>query len=103
MSALILNEQQRNNLCEKIEGVLWIKLLFSSIVHEQSWMIKVKVPSIGPIFHHRHLIHDTFKRKIPNDFTNHYTDNEPAVSQELPVMLLKVKPKLSQNIYCQAG
>ena len=46
--------------------------------------------SIGPICHHRHLIHDTFKRQIniPNDFTNHYTDNEPAVSQELPVMLL---------------
>ena len=37
--------------------------------------------SIGPICHHRHLIHDTFKRQIPNDFTNHYTDNEPAVSQ----------------------
>ena len=44
--------------------------------------------SIGPICHHRHLIHDTFKRQIPDDFTNHYTDNEPAVLQELPVMLL---------------
>ena len=44
--------------------------------------------SIGPICHHRHLIHDTFKRQIPDDFTNHYTDNEPAVLQELPVKLL---------------
>ena len=34
--------------------------------------------------------------------TINYTDNEPAVSPELPVILLKVKPK-SQNIYCQAG
>ena len=30
--------------------------------HEQSLAIKVKVPSIGPICHHRHLIQDTFKR-----------------------------------------
>ena len=82
--------------------MLWIKLLFSSIGHEQSWMIKAKVPSIGPICHHIHLIQDTFKRKIPNDFRNHNTDNEPGVSQELPVMLLNVKPKI-QNIYCQAG
>ena len=34
--------------------------------------------------------------------TINYTDNEPAVSPELPVILLKVKPK-SQNVYCQAG
>ena len=47
---------------KKIEGMLWIKLLFSSIGHEQSLMIKVKVLSIGPICHHRHLIQETFKR-----------------------------------------
>ena len=65
-------------------------------------MIKVKVPSVGPICHHRHLIQDTFKRFLMTLQTINYTDNEPAVSPELPVILLKVKPK-SQNIYCQAG
>ena len=58
-------------------------------------MIKVKVPSVGPICHHRHLIQDTFERFL-------MTLQSPAVSPELPVILLKVKPK-SQNIYCQAG